>query len=89
MDLALTALDRAQTQGSAAAAYLKVVLSAFLEPRWVHHDLRNVLSPWGVDEVGVEQIRAEASGTPDTRTPSGVREAAAGTVTTAAMCRDV
>jgi hypothetical protein len=60
VDLALTAFDRAETRGSAAAAYLKVVLSAFLEPRWVHHELRNVLSSRVVDEVGVEQIRAEA-----------------------------
>ncbi|WP_435108370.1 SMI1/KNR4 family protein [Nocardiopsis synnemataformans] len=60
VDLALTAFDRAQTQGSAAAAYLKVVLSAFLEPRWVHHELRNALSSRVVDEIGVEQIRDEA-----------------------------
>lgn len=60
VDPALTAFDRAQTRGSAAAAYLKVVLSAFLEPRWVHHELRNALSSRVVDEIGVEQVRAEA-----------------------------
>ncbi|NKZ00414.1 SMI1/KNR4 family protein [Nocardiopsis alborubida] len=60
VDLALTAFDRAETRGSAAAAYLKVVLSAFLEPRWVHHELRRVLSSRVVDEIGVEQIRTEA-----------------------------
>ncbi len=60
VDLALTAFDRAETQGSAAAAYLKVVLSAFLEQRWVHHELRNALSSRVVDEIGVEQIRSEA-----------------------------
>ncbi|WP_150252355.1 SMI1/KNR4 family protein [Nocardiopsis deserti] len=60
VDPALTAFDRAETQGSAAAVYLKIVLSAFLEPRWVHHDLRRALSSRVVDEIGAEQIRAEA-----------------------------
>ncbi|MFW6640856.1 SMI1/KNR4 family protein [Nocardiopsis algeriensis] len=58
---ALDVFRRAEEKGSGAAAYLKVVLSAFLDLRGVHHKLRDLLRrPHVVAEIGTEQIRAEA-----------------------------
>ncbi|GLU47077.1 SMI1/KNR4 family protein [Nocardiopsis ansamitocini] len=57
---ALDAFRRAEEKGSGAAAYLKVVLSAFLDVRGTHHKLRGLLHrPHVVAEVGAEQVNAE------------------------------
>ncbi|GAA3715938.1 SMI1/KNR4 family protein [Streptomyces tremellae] len=61
VDDALAAFGRAAEKGSGAASYLKVVLSAFLDSRATHHELRGVLHHGHVVEaIGEEQIRAEA-----------------------------
>jgi hypothetical protein len=61
VDVAVAAFDRAAEKGSGAAAYLKVILSAFLDNRSTHHRLRGVLHhPHVVAAIGTEQIRAEA-----------------------------
>jgi hypothetical protein len=61
VDDALEAFRRAGEKGSGAAAYLRVVLSAFLDVRFVHHELRNLLCrPHVVAEIGTEQVDAEA-----------------------------
>ncbi|GAA4946868.1 hypothetical protein GCM10025331_38150 [Actinoplanes utahensis] len=59
---AADAFAQATTKGSGAAAYLAVILGAFLQPSMVHHAIRNdVLAKAHVlDAIGVEQIRAEA-----------------------------
>ncbi|WP_435107932.1 SMI1/KNR4 family protein [Nocardiopsis synnemataformans] len=58
---ALNALRRAKEKGSGAAAYLEVVLAAFLDVRGAHHRLRGLLHrPHVVAEVGTGQIEAEA-----------------------------
>ncbi|KOX22049.1 SMI1/KNR4 family protein [Nocardiopsis sp. NRRL B-16309] len=58
---ALDAFLRAQEKGSGAAAYLRVVLSAFLDARATHHELRGLLHrPHVVAEIGTEQVRSEA-----------------------------
>ncbi|MFC4563644.1 SMI1/KNR4 family protein [Nocardiopsis mangrovi] len=61
VDDALDAFRRAEEKGSGAAAYLKVVLSAFLDVRRTHHRLRGVLHhPHVLAEVGMEQVNSEA-----------------------------
>ncbi|WP_329459075.1 SMI1/KNR4 family protein [Streptomyces sp. NBC_01497] len=61
VDVALSAFGTAAEKGSGAAAYLKVILSAFLDSRFTHHELRGVLHrPHVVAAIGREQIRAEA-----------------------------
>ncbi|MFD3688362.1 discoidin domain-containing protein [Nocardiopsis sp. NPDC058631] len=58
---AMDAFRRAEEKGSGAAAYLRTVLSAFLDVHGTHHELRGLLHrPHVVAEVGVEQIEAEA-----------------------------
>ncbi len=58
---ALNALRRAKEKGSGAAAYLEVVLAAFLDMRGTHHRLRGLLHrPHVVAEVGTGRIEAEA-----------------------------
>ncbi|MEE2041147.1 discoidin domain-containing protein [Nocardiopsis sp. CT-R113] len=58
---AMDAFRRAEEKGSGAAAYLRAVLSAFLDVHGTHHELRGLLHrPHVVAEVGVEQIEAEA-----------------------------
>ncbi|ASU60605.1 discoidin domain-containing protein [Nocardiopsis dassonvillei] len=58
---ALSALRRAKEKGSGAAAYLEVVLAAFLDMRGAHHRLRGLLHrPHVVAEVGTGRIEAEA-----------------------------
>ncbi|MFD6951323.1 cell wall assembly protein [Nocardiopsis sp. TSRI0078] len=61
VDEALDAFRRAEEKGSGAAAYLKVVLSAFLDVRGTHHKLRGLMHrPHVVAEIGTEQIATEA-----------------------------
>ncbi|MFE3459585.1 SMI1/KNR4 family protein [Nocardiopsis aegyptia] len=61
VDDALDTLRRAEEKGSGAAAYLRVVLSAFLDARATHHELRGLLRrPHVVAEIGTDQIRSEA-----------------------------
>ncbi|OOC55087.1 MULTISPECIES: discoidin domain-containing protein [Nocardiopsis] len=61
VDEALDAFRRAEEKGSGAAAYLRVVLSAFLDVRGTHHRLRGLLArPHVVAEIGTEQVNTEA-----------------------------
>lgn len=61
VDEALDTFRRAEEKGSGAAAYLRVVLSAFLDSRATHHKLRGLLShPHVVAELGTDQVHAEA-----------------------------
>ncbi|PDP85414.1 cell wall assembly protein [Glycomyces fuscus] len=61
VDDAMDAFRRAEEKGSGAAAYLRVVLAAFLDVRGTHHRLRGLLHrPHVAAEVGTEQIGAEA-----------------------------
>ncbi|MFC3998135.1 SMI1/KNR4 family protein [Nocardiopsis sediminis] len=61
VDDALDAFRRAEEKGSGAAAYLKAVLSAFLDVRTAHRRLPGLLHrPHVVAEVGMEQITSEA-----------------------------
>lgn len=59
---ATEAFRAAQAKGSGAGAYLAAILEAFTEPGTAHHTIRNdVLAHQHVlDEIGREQIRAEA-----------------------------
>lgn len=59
---AADAFARAAVKGSGAGAYLAVILNGFLEPVFVHHEIRNnVLAHHHViSEIGVDQLRAEA-----------------------------
>ncbi|NYI95220.1 hypothetical protein HNR12_001497 [Streptomonospora nanhaiensis] len=58
---ALDAYEKAEDKGSGAASYLRVLLEAFTEPRFSHHDLRHVLHREHVAAaVGPERLRAEA-----------------------------
>lgn len=60
-DGAAETLARAAVKGSGAAAYLGVILKAFLEPALVHHDIRNdvLARSHVIEEVGRDQLRAE------------------------------
>ncbi len=62
VDGAIEVFRAAQEKGSGAGAYLAAMLEAFTEPATAHHTIRNdVLSRRHVlDEIGLEQIRAEA-----------------------------
>ena len=61
VDEALDTFRRAEEKGSGAAAYLRVVLSAFLDARATHHRLRGLLHrPHVVAEIGTGQVNAEA-----------------------------
>lgn len=59
---AADALARAAVKGSGAGAYLAVMLNGFLDPASVHHEIRNevLARPHVVEEIGREQLRAEA-----------------------------
>ncbi|MBB4929669.1 hypothetical protein F4561_000489 [Lipingzhangella halophila] len=58
---ALDTFQRAADKGSGAAAYLRVVLSAFLDLRRIFHDLRGVLHhPHVASGIGIEQLSSEA-----------------------------
>ncbi|GAA1452956.1 SMI1/KNR4 family protein [Nocardiopsis tropica] len=58
---AMETFRKAEEKGSGAAAYLRAVLSAFLDVNGIHHELRGLLHrPHVVAEVGVGQIEAEA-----------------------------
>jgi hypothetical protein len=62
VDAAADAFARAAVKGSGAGAYLAVILDAFLKPGSTHHEIRNYVlaQPYVLQEIGVEQIRAEA-----------------------------
>ncbi len=59
---AADAFAHAAVKGSGAGAYLAVILNAFLDPTHVHHEIRNgiLAHPHVVEEIGLEQLRAEA-----------------------------
>jgi hypothetical protein len=59
---AADAFARAAVKGSGAGAYLAVILNGFLEPAYVHHEIRNniLAHPHVIQEIGLEQLRAEA-----------------------------
>lgn len=59
---AADAFARAAVKGSGAGAYLAVILNGFLEPAFVHHEIRNnvLARPHVIKEIGPEQLRAEA-----------------------------
>ncbi|WP_155369982.1 SMI1/KNR4 family protein [Catellatospora vulcania] len=61
-DGAADAFARAADKGSGAGTYLAVMLNAFLDPATVHHQIRNSIlaHPHVVEEVGLDQVRAEA-----------------------------
>jgi hypothetical protein len=61
-DGAADAFARAADKGSGAGAYLAVMLNAFLDPATVHHQIRNsvLAHPHVIEEVGLDQVRAEA-----------------------------
>ncbi|MGH3387709.1 MAG: SMI1/KNR4 family protein [Actinomadura sp.] len=60
---AADAFTHAAVRGSGAGAYLAVILNAFLDPTHAHHEIRNgiLAHPHVVEEIGLEQIRAEAA----------------------------
>lgn len=62
-DNALRLFERAGNKGSGAAAYLEVVLEAFLGGTWSsHHDVRHLMGrPHVIEEIGAEQIANEAA----------------------------
>ncbi|GAB3444123.1 hypothetical protein GCM10027570_13110 [Streptomonospora sediminis] len=61
-EAALRFFERAGNKGSGTAAYLEVVLEAFLGGTWSHHDLRHLMGrPHVVEEIGAEQIANEAA----------------------------
>ncbi|GAA1783818.1 SMI1/KNR4 family protein [Actinomadura chokoriensis] len=59
---AAEAFADAAVKGSGTGAYLAVILNAFLDPAHTHHEIRNgiLAHPHVVEEVGLEQVRAEA-----------------------------
>ena len=59
---AADAFARAAVKGSGASAYLAVILNGFLEPEFVHHEIRNKIlaHPHVIEEIGLDQLRAEA-----------------------------
>ncbi|MFG2091852.1 MULTISPECIES: SMI1/KNR4 family protein [unclassified Spirillospora] len=59
---AAEAFAHAAVKGSGAGAYLAVILNAFLDPAHAHHEIRNGIlgHPHVVEEIGLEQVRAEA-----------------------------
>ncbi|GAA1384075.1 SMI1/KNR4 family protein [Catellatospora chokoriensis] len=61
-DAAADAFTRAANKGSGAGAYLAVMLNAFRAPATVHHEIRNniLAHPHVIEEVGLDQVRAEA-----------------------------
>jgi hypothetical protein len=70
---AADAFARAAVKGFGAGAYLGVILKGFLEPAFVHHEIRNnvLAHPHVVEEIGVDQLRAEAVPLFLQRTPIG------------------
>ncbi|WP_203862458.1 SMI1/KNR4 family protein [Plantactinospora mayteni] len=58
---AADAFARAAVKGSGAGAYLGVILKGFLEPAFVHHEIRNrvLAHPHVIEEIGLHQVRAE------------------------------
>ncbi|WP_436532837.1 SMI1/KNR4 family protein [Actinoplanes sp. HUAS TT8] len=62
VEAAADAFERAAVKGSGAGAYLGTVLSAFLKPDLVHHEIRNQVLAHAhvVIAVGAELVRAEA-----------------------------
>ncbi len=62
VEAAADAFERAAVKGSGAGVYLGVILSAFLRPHLVHHQIRNRIlgHPHVVRAVGSELVRAEA-----------------------------
>ncbi|GAA4556930.1 SMI1/KNR4 family protein [Planotetraspora kaengkrachanensis] len=59
---AADAFARATVKGSGAGAYLAVILNAFLDLNYTHHEIRNDIlgHPHVIEAVGLEQVRAEA-----------------------------
>ncbi|WP_235882296.1 SMI1/KNR4 family protein [Streptomyces apricus] len=59
---AVATFGQAAVKGSGAGAYLAVVLGAFLDLTYAHHEIRNgvLARPHVIEAVGLEQVRAEA-----------------------------
>ncbi|MGW3941969.1 SMI1/KNR4 family protein [Streptomyces phaeochromogenes] len=59
---AAATFEQAAVKGSGAGAYLAVILGAFLDLAYAHHQVRNGIlgRPHVIEAVGLEQVRAEA-----------------------------
>lgn len=59
---AVATFEQAAVKGSGAGAYLAVILGAFLNLTYAHHEVRNGIlgRPHVIEAVGLEQVRAEA-----------------------------
>ncbi|MFD6291993.1 SMI1/KNR4 family protein [Streptomyces sp. NPDC060205] len=62
VERAAATFEQAAVKGSGAGAYLAVILGAFLDLTHAHHQVRNGIlgRPHVIEEVGLEQVRAEA-----------------------------